>query len=53
MKKDKGTQGYCDPLGDFHSPQDLQMSILALACMYVGCYTIALIVMKLLSKKYE
>jgi hypothetical protein len=44
---------HCDPLGDFNSPQNLGMSVLALGCMYVGCYTIALIVMKLLSKKYE
>jgi hypothetical protein len=43
----------CDPLGDFNSPQTLVESIIALAAMYVGCYMISLIFMKLLSRKYQ
>ena len=45
--------GHCDPLKDFDSPQTLGESIIALAAMYVGCYTISLIIMKMLSRKYE
>lgn len=44
---------YCDPLGNFDSPQNLWESIVALGGMYVGCYTLALITMILLSRKYE
>ena len=43
----------CDPLGDFNSPQTLAESVIALGAMYVGCYALALILMKLLSRKYE
>jgi ABC-2 type transporter len=43
----------CDPLGDFNSPQTLAESVIALAVMYVGCYALALIFMKMLSRKYE
>lgn len=43
----------CNPLGDFNSPESLGVSIIALGAIYVGCYTISLIIMKLLSKKYE
>lgn len=43
----------CDPLGDFDSPQTLGESAIALGAMYVGCYVLALILMKSLSKKYE
>jgi len=46
-------QPACNPLGDFGSPQTLAESVIALAAMYVGCYVLALILMKLLSKKYE
>ena len=46
-------QGYCNPVGDFDSPQTLGESIIALAAMFVGCYVISLLIMKLLSKKYE
>jgi hypothetical protein len=53
MHEPKTSPKYCDPLGDFHSPQTLGESIIALAAMYVGCYTVSLIIMKLLSNKYE
>jgi len=55
MKVDpiKYPQDYCNPLGDFDSPQTLGESIIALAAMFVGCYVISLLIMKLLSKKYE
>ena len=43
----------CDPLVEFGSPQTLAESVIALGVMYVGCYTISLILMKLLSRKYE
>ncbi len=43
----------CDPLGEFNSPQDLTMSIVALIGMYVGCYMVSLLIMKSLSRKYE
>jgi len=43
----------CDPLGDFNSPQTLGESAIALGAMYVGCYIIALIFMKMLSRKYQ
>ena len=43
----------CDPLGDFNSPQTLGESAWALGGMYVGCYILALISMKLLSRKYQ
>jgi len=43
----------CNPLGEFNSPQDLTMSIVALIGMYVGCYMVSLIIMKSLSRKYE
>jgi hypothetical protein len=46
-------QHYCNPLGDFNSPETLGESVIALAAMYVGCYIVSLIIMKLLSKKYE
>lgn len=43
----------CDPLGDFNSPQTLVESVIALAGMYVACNIVALIFMKVLSKKYQ
>ncbi len=43
----------CTPVQDFNSPETMVESIIALAAMYVGCYVISLIIMKLLSKKYE
>ena len=43
----------CDPLGDFDSPQTLAESIIALAAMYVGCYCLAFLFMRLLSKKFD
>lgn len=43
----------CDPVNDFNSPENLGESIIALAAMFVGCYTISLFIMKMLSKKYE
>jgi hypothetical protein len=46
-------QNYCNPIKDFNSPETLGESIIALAAMYVGCYIISLLIMKLLSKKYE
>lgn len=42
-----------DPLKTFDSPENLQMSCVALGALFVGFYTISLIVMKLLSKKFE
>lgn len=46
-------QKKCNPIGDFNSPETLGESIIALAAMFVGCYTISLFIMKMLSKKYE
>lgn len=43
----------CSPLKTFASPEDLAVSVIALAAMYVGCYIIALWIMKCLSRKYE
>lgn len=43
----------CAPLKTFASPENLGISVMALAIMYVGCYVIALIIMKCLSRKYE
>jgi ABC-type multidrug transport system permease subunit len=43
----------CDPIGDFDSPNTLGESAIALGGMYVGCYTLALISMKMLSRKYD
>jgi hypothetical protein len=43
----------CDPLGDFNSPQTLEESVIALAVLYFACYAIALVFMKLLSRKFE
>jgi hypothetical protein len=44
---------YCNPLGTFDSPESLQVSIAALVIMYFICYFIALMIMKILSTKYE
>jgi hypothetical protein len=46
-------QKKCDPVKDFNSPETLGESIIALAAMFIGCYTISLFIMKMLSKKYE
>ena len=43
----------CDPLGNFDSPEDMQTSIIILAALYVACYILSLIIMKLLSRKFE
>ena len=43
----------CNPLGDFKSPETLGESVIALGGMYIGCYVLALIFMKLLSRKFE
>lgn len=43
----------CNPLGDFNSPQTLGESVIALAALYFGCYAVALIFMKVLSRKFE
>jgi hypothetical protein len=43
----------CDPVGDFKSPQTLAESIIALAGMYASCYIVSLIIMKMLSNKFE
>ena len=52
MRKDTSIQS-CDPLGDFKSPQTLGESIIALAGMYFVCYALALLFMKMLSRKFE
>jgi len=51
--KETDVQKKCDPVNDFNSPETLGESIIALAAMFVGCYTISLFIMKMLSKKYE
>jgi hypothetical protein len=43
----------CDPLGNFNSPEGMDESMYILAGMYVGCYILSLIIMKILSRKYE
>lgn len=53
MNLPNDTAGYCDPLGNFDSPEDMETSMYILAIMYAGCYTLSLIIMKLLSTKYE
>lgn len=53
MDQKDNPQEYCNPVGDFNSPQTLGESIIALAAMFIGCYVISLFIMKMLSKKYE
>mmetsp|Transcript_15731 Transcript_15731/g.26535 ORF Transcript_15731/g.26535 Transcript_15731/m.26535 type:complete len:505 (+) Transcript_15731:642-2156(+) len=36
---------YCDPLGDFNSPQTLEMSLLAMGLLWVICYIVSLLIM--------
>lgn len=43
----------CDPLGAFDSPQNLMVSTICIAAMYVGTYLISWMIMIKLSKKYE
>ena len=43
----------CNPLGDFNSPETLGESIIALAGMYLACYALGLVFMKMLSRKFE
>jgi len=42
-----------DPLKTFDSPENLPVSCIALGALFVGFYTVSLIIMKLLSKKFE
>lgn len=50
---DKAGFEHCDPLGAFNSPQTLKESLLAIVCMYVGCYLVSWAIMVKLSTKYE
>lgn len=42
-----------NPLDTFASPENLQVSCIALVALFVGFYLLSLLVMKLLSKKFE
>ena len=51
MEIDPSHLGYCNPLGDFNSPQDLPMSLFYLALLTIACFVTSLVIMHLLSKK--
>lgn len=44
---------FCDPLGNFTTPQGLQWSIYILIIIWVVTYFISLLIMKSLSRKHE
>jgi len=44
---------FCDPIGTYESPQSLEVSILLLIILWATFNILALIIMKLQSRKYE
>jgi len=44
---------YCDPLGDYNSPQDLELSIIILCIIWVFNYLVAFIILRSLARKYD
>ena len=51
MEIDSNHLGYCNPLGDFNSPQNLQMSLVFLGMLTIASFLAALTIMHLLSQK--
>jgi ABC-type multidrug transport system permease subunit len=44
---------YCDPLGEFNSPQTLEMSLIATALIWVSTYLISFFILKSLYRSYD
>jgi hypothetical protein len=51
MEIDPDRMGHCNPLKDFNSPQDRRDSLIYLSFLIVGCFIVAFIIMKILSKR--
>lgn len=51
--KTNDPKDYCDPLGDFDSPQGKWVSIVILACLWIVNYFIAYMIMRSMSGKYQ
>mmetsp|Transcript_2454 Transcript_2454/g.3750 ORF Transcript_2454/g.3750 Transcript_2454/m.3750 type:complete len:507 (-) Transcript_2454:27-1547(-) len=53
MEATANPEDYCDPLGDYDSPQSLEYSLVAMAIIWFVAYFISFFIMKSQSKKFE
>jgi hypothetical protein len=51
MEIPKEKMGYCDPVGDFDSPQNIEESLLRLEISTIGCLALSYLLMKVLVKQ--